>query len=247
MAAGIKDGKGTGVRWIGIDEVGYGSFFGPVTVAACYLGCEVKLPEHTYIIDSKVLTESKRRFASAWLTSLAADTPQECVFAIEDRDASVINEKGITFAIRDAMTVAGTRVAKELLAVDPNTPIQLMVDGKYVPKGLVDFAKHTHVSARPSGNASDQLSARPPGNASDQSGGAAAVLEPKSVIEGDGLYRCIAAASILAKVHRDRQLVDDFHSLYPLYDLASNKGYGSASHRAAHETRRNTTPSCSVL
>ena len=51
----------------------------------------------------------------------------------------------------------------------------------------------------------------------------------KTVIKGDGTYACIAAASILAKVHRDR-LMRSFHSVYPGYSFDTNKGYGSKAH-----------------
>ncbi|MFN7544741.1 MAG: ribonuclease HII [Acidobacteriota bacterium] len=52
------------------------------------------------------------------------------------------------------------------------------------------------------------------------------------LIKGDALSRSIAAASILAKVERDR-LLDAFARRYPFYHLDSNKGYGTAAHLAA--------------
>ena len=54
----------------------------------------------------------------------------------------------------------------------------------------------------------------------------------KAVVEGDAISLSIAAASVLAKVHRDRMLVE-FDSQFPGYGLASHKGYGSAEHLAA--------------
>jgi ribonuclease HII len=53
-----------------------------------------------------------------------------------------------------------------------------------------------------------------------------------NIIKGDSLCNSIAAASIIAKVHRDR-IMTALHEEFPLYDLAGNKGYGSASHMAA--------------
>ena len=47
----------------------------------------------------------------------------------------------------------------------------------------------------------------------------------------DGFIR-IAAASILAKVTRDR-IMEAYDAQYPQYGFASNKGYGSAAHIAA--------------
>lgn len=50
------------------------------------------------------------------------------------------------------------------------------------------------------------------------------------IIGGDGLYMSIAAASILAKTHRDK-LMCDLHNDYPHYKWISNKGYGTLAHR----------------
>lgn len=59
------------------------------------------------------------------------------------------------------------------------------------------------------------------------------VLVPgEAMIGGDGLVACIAAASILAKVHRDR-LMRAHHDRWPVYGFSSNKGYGTAAHLAA--------------
>ncbi|MGA2219073.1 MAG: ribonuclease HII, partial [Terracidiphilus sp.] len=52
------------------------------------------------------------------------------------------------------------------------------------------------------------------------------------VIQGDATSLSIAAASVLAKVHRDRLLVE-FDSQFPGYGLARHKGYGVPEHLAA--------------
>ena len=52
------------------------------------------------------------------------------------------------------------------------------------------------------------------------------------IIKGDAKSVSIAAASIVAKVTRDRMMVQ-YEELYPGYEFASNKGYGSARHIAA--------------
>ncbi len=54
------------------------------------------------------------------------------------------------------------------------------------------------------------------------------------IIKGDAKSASIAAASILAKVTRDR-LMQDYDTLMPQYGFASNKGYGSAMHIKALE------------
>lgn len=52
------------------------------------------------------------------------------------------------------------------------------------------------------------------------------------IVKGDSLSASIAAASILAKVSRDRFMVEQ-DRLYPAYGFARHKGYGTAQHRAA--------------
>lgn len=56
--------------------------------------------------------------------------------------------------------------------------------------------------------------------------------EQRPLIGGDARCRAIAAASILAKVHRDRCL-DHWHEVFPHYNLKSNKGYSTPDHRRA--------------
>mgnify|MGYP000460322415 CR=1 FL=1 len=59
------------------------------------------------------------------------------------------------------------------------------------------------------------------------------IMQPtQTVIKGDANSAAIAAASVLAKVTRDRMMVY-YDSIYPEYGFASNKGYGSAEHIAA--------------
>jgi len=54
----------------------------------------------------------------------------------------------------------------------------------------------------------------------------------QAIIHGDALSASIAAASILAKVERDR-MICDWDPVYPVYALASNKGYSTPRHLAA--------------
>ena len=57
-------------------------------------------------------------------------------------------------------------------------------------------------------------------------------METVSIIHGDALSASIAAASIIAKVTRDR-IMERMDVLYPAYGFASNKGYGSGAHMQA--------------
>ena len=56
-------------------------------------------------------------------------------------------------------------------------------------------------------------------------------IHQRVVIDGDRLCASVAAASVVAKVARDRLMVD-YDGQYPGYDLAHNKGYAAPEHRA---------------
>jgi ribonuclease HII len=57
----------------------------------------------------------------------------------------------------------------------------------------------------------------------------------EAVVSGDALVPAISAASILAKVTRDRML-DELHALHPGYGFDRHKGYGTAQHMLALQT-----------
>ncbi len=57
-------------------------------------------------------------------------------------------------------------------------------------------------------------------------------IPTKTVVKGDATVPCIAAASILAKVSRDR-MCDEYDKEYPEYGFAKHKGYGTKAHMDA--------------
>ena len=54
----------------------------------------------------------------------------------------------------------------------------------------------------------------------------------EAIVGGDAIVPAISAASIIAKVHRDRWCADQ-HALYPQYGFDAHKGYGTAEHLQA--------------
>ena len=60
-------------------------------------------------------------------------------------------------------------------------------------------------------------------------------LPQKPIRKGDQLSQSIAAASIVAKVTRDRMMLE-CHQKYPQYNFMKHKGYGTKEHRKAIET-----------
>ncbi|MCD6296177.1 MAG: ribonuclease HII [Deltaproteobacteria bacterium] len=57
-------------------------------------------------------------------------------------------------------------------------------------------------------------------------------LDQSCLKKGDQLSRSISAASVLAKVYRDR-IMRSYHDMYPVYGFDRNKGYGTREHLAA--------------
>ena len=79
------------------------------------------------------------------------------------------------------------------------------------------------------------------------------VILAEAIVKGDALVPSISAASILAKVYRDRWCTQ-FHLEYPQYNFAGHKGYGTAEHLAAlrlhgacPQHRRSFAPVAEVL
>lgn len=57
-------------------------------------------------------------------------------------------------------------------------------------------------------------------------------IPARAVVGGDGICPSVAAASVLAKVTRDR-IMEHFDKLYPGYGFSAHKGYGTKAHYAA--------------
>ena len=79
------------------------------------------------------------------------------------------------------------------------------------------------------------------------------VILAEAIVKGDALVPAISAASILAKVYRDRWCAQ-FHLEYPQYGFAGHKGYGTPEHLAALQVhgacpqhRRSFAPVAGVL
>jgi len=57
-------------------------------------------------------------------------------------------------------------------------------------------------------------------------------IQQRCIVRGDQQCLSISAASVMAKVYRDRMMCS-YHELYPQYGFSSNKGYGTRRHLAA--------------
>ena len=102
-----------------------------------------------------------------------------------------------------------------------------------VPPAVIDAINILRASVLAMQMAVDALPVRPAlllvdGNCFNTDGG----LPYRTIVHGDALYASIAAASILAKTHRD-ELMETLDREYPGYGWAQNKGYPTENHRCA--------------
>lgn len=189
----------------GIDEVGRGAIAGPLAVGVAVIdGTEGKPPAG--LTDSKQLTPRRREAMFDELSAWPA------AWAVGMASAEEIDQEGLTPALR----LAAFR-ALESLGEQGFSPRLLLLDGSFdylsAPTDLFADAN------------ADQLA--PAASASSQ---AEIPREVTTVVKGDGKSVVIAAASVLAKVTRDR-LMSDLSD--PGYGWAKNKGYASAQHLQA--------------
>ncbi len=163
-------------RIAGVDEVGCGCLFGPVTAAAVILPRGSQIDD---LQDSKLISSGKRKRLADQIKRTAV------AWHIADVPSSVIDAVGIGVASLMAMeeAVHGLSILPDFLLIDSVS--------------LDDLA-----------------------------------LPQRSPVHGDAYSVSIAAASIIAKVHRD-DLCEELEKAYPGYGIARHKGYGTAAHLEA--------------
>lgn len=161
---------------VGVDEVGRGSWAGPISVGAAVVPKDRRVYK---VRDSKMLTEDEREAIFDRIVSWVED------WSVGHASHSECDELGMS----EAQKLAARRAIAGL-AVEPD---HVIVDGNW------DFVGHPRTTR---------------------------------IIGGDATCLTIAAASIIAKVTRDRmmrRLADEF----PGFNFENNKGYPGPWHRAA--------------
>ena len=170
-----KQAMSQGYRLIaGIDEVGRGSWAGPIMAAAVILKPKARLPD---LRDSKMLDEKRREKLYDLIVA------NSVAWAVGSCDVPLIDSVGIGQANRLSMEYAVTG-----LTVKPDF---LLIDAFKLPNLGIPF---------------------------------------QAIIKGDAKVRSIAAASIIAKVTRDR-LMRQMDTQFPGYGFADHKGYGTPAHQ----------------
>lgn len=237
----------------GFDEVGRGALAGPVMVGCAAIWARdlepldgddaVELSGRTYlgvpdgVADSKMLTEHRREAIFDELRDWCA------AYAVGQASNTEIDEWGITYALGVAALRALSQVERELgLRLGGESTIKKaagkIVEGR--PGGSVGESI---------GNCEGSVRALPKvagilDGPSDYITKALNTFDAPDVpipadittkVKGDQHCATVATAAVIAKVTRDRLMVDLAQSnpRYAAYEWAHNKGYGSAAHRTA--------------
>lgn len=241
----------------GFDEVGRGALAGPVMVGCAAIWARdlepldgddaVELSGRTYlgvpdgVADSKMLTEHRREAIFDELRDWCA------AYAVGQASNTEIDEWGITYALGVAALRALSQVEREL---------GLRLGGGLAARKASMESAGEIVEGRPGvsvgesiGNCGESVRALPKvagilDGPSDYITKALNTFDAPDVpipadittkVKGDQHCATVATAAVIAKVTRDRLMVDLAQSnpRYAAYEWAHNKGYGSAVHRTA--------------
>ncbi|MCQ2055094.1 MAG: ribonuclease HII [Fibrobacter sp.] len=236
-------GSGIAPLVVGIDEVGRGPLAGPVVACAAVL----KAPDALLTLnDSKKLTRPKRE-------AMFESVKEACAcYAIASASVKEIDEMNILeadfLAMRRALQALGMPGIEESA---PEIPIEVkgsFTDALGTPLSSLGLPRPDGLAMTPEGSArltSDGLAMTP-----EEASSLTTNHQPQTtliavdgnlkirgvpsdcqlaVIKGDGRVASISAASILAKVFRDRYM-DKLAETYPAYGFERNAGYGSKAH-----------------
>lgn len=216
---------------LGIDEVGRGPWAGPLVVGAVILGSNFKsFPEYKELTDSKKLTAKKREALNALILEHAAATGLGWV------SASEIDRYGLgpalKLAARRAVKPILAQIANNLKTTQANTKTSINLQATPTP-------------AEPTSNPETAASTAPTPAASLQKfdeiliDGTINLLADTPLADkvtllpkADFLIKEVSAASIIAKVARDRYMTD-LANQYPGYGFEKHVGYGTAAHKSA--------------
>jgi ribonuclease HII len=211
---------------IGVDEVGRGALAGPVSVGAALFDLRVLTAAEVPagIHDSKQLTAASRQAATDRVRSWAAAA------AVGSTTPAELDELGMTMALN----LAGRRAFLSVLAQwagSDGTPAPGKGGGAAVggAASATVFPDSTMVLLDGS---HDWLSAPLTLDCLGIFGDCADLDLPevRTIVKGDGSVPAIAAASIVAKVARDEEMIALAED-HPHYGWESNVGYGTAKHR----------------
>ena len=198
---------------IGFDEVGRGSLAGPVMVGAAAIWARdledsdpLQVPEG--VADSKMLTEHRREAIFGELKDWCA------AWAVGSASNREIDEWGISYALGVA-ALRALAEAEAKLGIDGNG----LFDGSQMKVGAILDGPNDYITKAL--GTFDAPMVPVPANVTTK-------------VKGDRYCATVATAAVIAKVTRDRLMVElGDRPQYAPYEWAHNKGYGSAAHRKA--------------
>ncbi len=175
---------------VGIDEVGRGSWVGPLFFGAvCFLQKPI-LADGVYIRDSKKLTRASRERSASFLR-------ENSIYCICRVSQETIDKKGLSNAMNEGVRRIVVSIRRKLVHVykcttgELDTRLHFLIDGRKI----CDIP-HSYCY----------------------------------IVRGDDKVMEISAASIVAKVARDRHLAR-LAKIYPGYGFERNAGYGTKEHQ----------------
>lgn len=197
---------------VGIDEVGRGSFAGPVvTAAVVWPQTKLKVIEKAGINDSKQLKPRQREELAKFIrqNALVWDVTEVGVSVINRIGIGKATEKAMRKAVGDVVRLLGSYIVRlekkktkkqySNLAIQQSSNLFVLVDGFHV-RYLRELG----------------------------------LKNQKAIVKGDQKSISIASASILAKVYRDKIMESlSKQSKYKKYAWGRNKGYGTSEHQKA--------------
>nr|WP_201532273.1 ribonuclease HII [Psychrobacter sp. LFX-11D] len=210
----IAQSDTSSVLQIGVDEAGRGPLLGSVNVASAILprawsglieGQPLKDTPLSILTDSKQLSEKKRDMLYPLVQQYAIG------YVIADIPAAVIDQVNILQATMLGMRLC-TEMLLEAIAAHLGTPmlkVEVLFDGNRCPD--LDYARLLELGVEEE------------------------VVDCQAWVKGDALHTSIAAASILAKVSRDKTMYA-LDAEHPEYGIAKHKGYPTRAHMEAIET-----------
>ncbi len=199
---------------IGVDEVGRGAFAGPVVAAAVlvpreFLDSRWAVARSGRVNDSKLLSPEQREELWQEFEALAA--------------------RGRIHANHGAATVE--EIAQLNILGATKLAMKRALGGIYPPEAFEPRREEPDLFS----SFEERTTFQPAASARIIIDGLALRNFPyphTAFVKGDARSLCIAMASIIAKVTRDRMMVD-LDRKYPDYGFAQNKGYGTDEHREA--------------
>ena len=188
----------------GLDEVGRGSFAGPVVTGCVVFRSGINISKDIDINDSKKLSPKKRVIANEWITK------NSLTWGTGEMSAGIINKIGISKA---------TQMAFRRAIENANTRLQRRIDYLLIDAFFIPYVRALPMKRKAAQKDPELIDS----NARQQ-----------AIVKGDQKSISIAAASIVAKVHRDSIMKSlGEKSRYKGYKWESNKGYGTKEHGAA--------------